>query len=350
MALISPFRPILAGLALLTVLRADPVGGQYRLLDKVKVGGAGGYDYVQADSVGRRLYIPRSDRIMVYDLDSLREVGTVSPAPGVHGAVVDPVSHHGFSSSQPVVMWDARTLVPLRTIEVGGAPDGIFLDPATQRVFILSHRAPNATILDAQTGDILGTIDLGGAPEQAAADGAGRVYIDIEDKDAIAVVDSRTLQVVGRYDISAEGRVPAGLVLDPERHLLFALCRNPAVCVIVDAGNGKILRSLPIGAGTDGGAFNPATHEVFSSQRDGTLTVIREESPGTFAVAQNLATMAGAKTCTLDPKSGKLFLIAAETVPAPPAPTSVPGAAGPPARAPRPQMVPGSFSILVVGK
>lgn len=325
----------------------------YKILQTAKVGGAGGFDYVFADAAGRRLYIPRGDRVTVFDLDSLKSVGVIADTKSVHGAAVDPKSHHGFSSSNPVLMWDTETLATLKSIPVEGRPDGILFDPATQRVFVLSHAAPNVTVIDSKDGSILGTIDLGGAPEQAASDGQGRVFIDIEDKDKVAVVDAKTLKVTATYDLAGKGGTPAGLALDAKNHVLFVCCRNPATAVVLNADDGKILTALPIGAGTDGATFNAATMEAFSSNRDGTLTVIKETSPTTFEVVQNVATMAGAKTCTLDAKTNRVLLIAAEMAPPPP-PAAAPPAGAPPAgqrpRGGRGQMVPDSFTILAVGR
>ncbi len=318
------------------------------MLKKVKVGGEGGFDYVNADESNRRLYIARGGsagspgRITVFNLDTLEPVGEISGA-SAHGAAVDPKSNHGFATSKPVVMWDAKTFKTIKTIDVQGGPDGLMFDPFNQRVYILSHSAPNATVIDTKDGTVLGTIDLGGAPEQAVSDGKGHVYIDIEDKGNIAVVDAKTMAVTAHYDLAGKGGTCAGLAIDTKNNILFAACRNPQTMVILNAGDGKIVETLPIGAGTDGAGFNPDTMEAFSSQRDGTLTIIKENSPTSFVVEQNLQTMPGAKTMALDGKTGHIFLIAAETAP-PPNPPPAGGRGG------RGQMVPGSFTIIEVGK
>jgi len=339
----------------LGLAQATPAAGPYKVLDVVKVGGAGGFDYVYADADGRRLYIPRSggatSRITVFDLDTLKSVGEVANVSGVHGAVVDPVSGHGFASSKPVVMFDTKTLATIKTIPVDGNPDGILFDPFSKRVLILSHREPNVTVLNAADGSVLGTINLGGAPEQAVSDGKGRIFIDIEDKDTIAVVDIQKMQVAGGYGLSAKGKTPAGLAMDVQNHILFAFCREPATVVIVNADTGEIITNLPIGNGVDGASFNSATMEAFSSQRDGTLTVIKENSPTNFEVEQTVKTRPGARTSTLDSKTGKIFLIAAEM--AAPAAPATPPAGGRPQGGPgggRGQMVPDSFMIITVGK
>ncbi len=209
-------------------------------------------------------------------------------------------------------------------------------------------------MLDDKDGSILGTIDIGGAPEQAATDGHGRIYVDIEDKDAIAVIDADTMKMIGKYDVSSKGGGCAGLALDAKNNILFAACRDKKNMVILSATDGHIITDLPIGNGSDGATFNPDTMEAFSSQGDGTLSVVKENSPTDFSVEQTVATPARAKTLTLDAKTGHILLITAEYGPVPAAPTQAQASLPPSApawmRAPRPPMIPGSFQILVVGK
>jgi DNA-binding beta-propeller fold protein YncE len=339
------------GAALLAVpgWSADaPASGPYKVLKTAKVGGDGGFDYVYADDAGRRLYIPRTGsnpRIMVYDLDTLEKVGEI-PKASARGAAVDPKSHHGFGSSKPVVMWDTKTLETIKTIEVEGNPDGIMFDPFNDRVWVFSHSQPNATVIEAKDGSIAGTLDLGGAPEQAVTDGKGHIYVDIEDKDNIAAVDAKTLKVTAHYELNGKGGGPGGLGFDVKNHILFSSNHKPATMVILDSNDGKILDALPIGNGTDGALFNPKTMEAFSSNGDGTLTVIKENSPASFVVEQSLTTVPRAKTLTLDSKTGHILLIAAEFGPPPANPATPP----PGGRGPRAPMVPDSFMILVVGK
>lgn len=339
------------GIALLAFLgwaEDAPSSGPYKVLKTAKVGGDGGFDYVYADDAGRRLYVPRTGanpRIMVYNLDTLEKVGEI-PKASARGAAVDPKSHHGFGSSKPVVMWDTKTLETIKTIEVEGNPDGIMFDPFNERVWVFSHSQPNATVIDAKDGSIAGTLDLGGAPEQAVTDGKGHIYVDLEDKDNIAAVDAKTLKVTAHYELNGKGGGPGGLGFDVKNHVLFSSNHKPATMVILDANDGKILDALPIGTGTDGALFNPKTMEAFSSNGDGTLTVIKENSPTSFVVEQNLTTVPRAKTLTLDSKTGHILLIAAEYGP-PPAPPATPPPGG---RGPRAPMVPDSFMILVVGK
>ncbi len=312
----------------------------YKVVKTVKVGGEGGFDYVYADVDGRRLYIPRpaqtGARITVFNLDTLAPVGEI-PNANARGVAVDPKSHHGFGSSKPVVMWDTKTLATIKTIDVDGGPDGIMFDPFNARVWVFSHRAPNATVINAKDGSVAGTVDLGGAPEQAASDGKGHIYVDIEDKDNIAVVDAKTLAVTAHYDLAGKCGGPGGLALDEKHHILFAACHDPAVMAILNAEDGKILTTLPIGKGVDGAGFNSKTMEAYSSQGDGTLTVIKENSPTDFAVAQNVQTKQGARTMTVDTKTGHIFSVTGEFTPPPPGQR-------------RGQMVPDSFTIVEVGK
>jgi hypothetical protein len=250
-------------------------------------------------------------------------------------------------------MFDAKTFAILKKIDVEGNPDGYLNDTYNHRFYILSHSEPNITVLDDKDGSIVGTIDIGGAPEQAATDGHGRIYVDIVDKAAIAVIDADTMKMISRYDVSSKGAGCAGLALDAKDEILFASCREKSNMIVLSATDGHIITDLPTGIGSDGATFNPATMETFSSQGDGTLTVVKEDSPTSFRVEQTVATPARAKTLTLDTKTNQIFLITAEygPVPASPAPAA-PLPPGAPAgmRGPRPPMIPHSFQILVVGK
>ncbi len=337
----------IAMLASLGLAQQASTTSPYKLLKTVKVGGDGGFDYVYADVAGRRLYVPRSGptaRITVFDLDTLEPKGEVPNING-HGAIVDPKTNHGFITSNPVVMFDSKTLAVIKTIAVQGNPDGIMFDPFNERVYDLSHAAPYATVIDTKDGSIVGTIDLGGAPEQAVTDGKGHVYVDIEDKGNVAVVDAKTLAVTAHYDVSGKAGTCAGLAIDAKNRVLFVACRDPHVMVILNADDGNVITTLPLAGVTDGAVFNPATMEAFSSHAEGTLTVIKEKSPTSFEVEENLTTMPSAKTLTLDTKTNRILLIAAMFDPPPPG--TPPLSNGRIARGP---MVPGSFSILMVGK
>ena len=347
------FTFLMAGIA--TGISGAQESGPYKVVKIQLVGGDGGFDYVTADPDGRNLYVARSGpagHIGVFNLDSLAQVGDITGT-SAHGAAVDTATGHGFATSSPVTMFDAKTFAVLKKIDVQGHPDGYLNDAYNHHFYILSHSAPNITVLDDKDGSILGTIDIGGAPEQAATDGHGKIYVDIEDKDAIAVIDANTMKMVGKYDVSSKGGGCAGLALDVKNQILFAACRDKHNMIILSATDGKILTDLPIGDGSDGATFNPETMEAFSSQGDGTLTVIKEDSPTSFRVEQNVATPARAKTLTLDTKTNQLYLITAEYGPASlgaPPPANLPANAPDWMKRPRPPMIPGSFQILVVGK
>ena len=338
---------LLAGVCL---AQLAPTAGPYKAT-KTKVGGEGGTDYIYADADARRLYIARTGkdtpRVTVFNLDTLAPEPDI-PGTNAHGVVVSTKSSHGFVSSKPIQMFDSKTLMPIKTIEVMGNPDGMLYDAFNDHVYILSHQAPHVTVINAADGAVLGTIDLGGMPEQAASDGKGHIYIDVEDKANIAVVDTKTMMVTAHYDLTGSGGTCAGLAMDAKNNILFAACRMPANMVILSATDGKIITALPINGGTDGALFNPNTMEAFSSHGDGTLVVIKENSPTSFAVEQVVQTMTGARTSTLDSKTNRVITMASETTP-PPAPA--PGAPAPGGRGGgRGQIVPGSFSIIVVGK
>ena len=345
--------PLISAVALAIVVsyglaQTGPASGPYKLLKTAKVGGEGGYDYIFADVKDRRLYIPRggpSGRLTVFNLDTLESVGTIDNV-SAGGATVDPKSHHGFSTTKPITMWDSATLKTIKTIEVDGRPDGILCDSYNQRVWVLSHRPPHATVIDAKEGTVVGTLDLGGAPEQAVSDGKGTIYINITDKANVAVVDAKAMTVTAHYDMSSKGTGGSGLAMDEKNHMLFAYYRQPSpMVVILNAQNGNIITTLPTGTGVDTVAFNPATMEAISAENGGSMTFIKENSPTSFEVEQTLSTMKGAKTLALDTKTNHILTMAAEF--GPPAPDAPPGPAGRPARGP---MIPDSFSILMVGK
>jgi len=349
------FSPAVVLVAAITILASAglaqnaPATVPYKVLKTAKVGGDGTFDYISADVEGRRLYIPRSGpmgQLTVFNLDTLEPAGAIDE---VHsgGAVVDPKSHHGFSTTRPeMTMWDASTLKVIKTIAVDGRPDGIMFDPFNERIWVLSHMPPYATVIDGKDGTVVGTLDLGGAPEQAVSDGKGTIYVNISDKANIAVVDAKNMTVTAHYDVSSKGMRGSGLALDAKNHVLFAYFREPTpTVVIVNAESGAIITTLSTGMGVDTVAFNPATMEAISAENGGTMTFIKETSPTSFMVEQTLDTLPGAKTLVLDTKTGHLLTMTAEYGPAPA--DAPPGPAGRPARG---SMLPGSFSILMVGK
>ena len=339
----------MAGIGLLAVNVLAQNDSPYKVLATTQLMGNGGIDYVTADSAGRRVYVPRGGNTFVFDLDSHNYIGTVTNLGG-HGVVVDPATHHGFGSSSPVGMFDTATLQKLKDISVTSRPDGILFEPFTGQVLILSHESPSLTLIDPKDGTVSGTIDVGGAMEQAQSDGQGKLYVDVEDENKIAVVDLKTRKVLTKYDLGEKGDGPAGLGLDVKNHILFAMCHSQN-CIVLNADDGKILATLPIGTGTDGGGFNPATLEAFSAQRDGTLTIIKETSPTNFVVAQNVPTKAGCKTCSLDTKNNQIVLICTERAPqAASAAPSTNAPAGQQRRGGGGRGGPGNLDVLWVGR
>ena len=322
--------------------------GPYHIIRTVTVGGEGGFDYIVADTQGRRLYIARSGkdnpRLLAYDLDSLKQAGELDGI-SAHGAVVDPANHHGFASSKPLTMFDSKSTATLKSITVDGNPDGLTLDAPAHRVYVLSHAAPNITAINTADGAVLGTVNLDAAVEETASDGKGHLYVALEDKDAIGVVDAKTLTVTARYPMAGQGGTCAGLAIDPKTRVLFVACRNPTVMVMMNADTGAALGTLPIGAQNDGVLFNPARKEALAATGDGHLSVIKEESRSKFSVEQTLDTLPGARTIALDGKTGHIFLMTAEYGPVP-ADAPPP----PPGRIARGPMLPGSFKIIEIGR
>src|SRR5216684_1103438 len=338
-------------------------GGPYKVLKTAKVGGEGNWDYIYADTAGRRLYIPRRGtapevapeiptRLSIFNLDTLEPMGEIDGVGG-NGAAVDPKSGHGFTSSRPISMFDTKTLKLIKTIAVAPAqPDGIVFDAFNDRVYVFSHPTKDASVIDSKDGAMLGTIDLGGVPEQGVADGKGMLYVVMQDAvGSVTAVDVKTMKATAHYSFVDKGGCN-GLALDVKNQVLFAACArsgNPPAqpaqpkMVILSARDGNILTSLPLAGGSDGAAFNPATMEAFSTHGNGTMTIVKEKSPTSFEVEQNLQTMNGARTVTFDSKTGHLFTMSQERGPAPPPPPGGGRGRGGPA-------VPGSFTILVVGK
>jgi sugar lactone lactonase YvrE len=297
-------------------------------------------------------------RIIAYDLDTIEQVGEI-PDTGGNGVAVCPNTGHGFSSSRPALsMFDTKTLKPIKKIDMppGFGPDGIYCDAFDDRVYVFSHPTKNALVIDAKDGSVAGTIELGGTPEEAVSDGKGTLYVVMQAESNVAVVDVKSMKTVAHYDFADKGGRCNGLALDAKNQVLFVACGNSAMTpaqgstpqptmVVMSARDGKILTTLPLPGGSDGAVFNPATMEAFATLGTGTLTVVKETSPTSFEVEQNLETKTGARTITLDSKTGHILTMADERTP-PPAP--VRGTAS--GRGGRGTVIPGSFTILVIGR
>ena len=323
---------------------AEPAA-RYEKVRKLPLGGEGGWDYLTVDPEARRLYISRGTHVVVLDLDRETVVGELADTPGVHGVAVVPDLGRGFTSNggdASVTAFDLKTLKPLGRIKVGEKPDAIHYDPPSRRVFTFNHGpGKDATAVDPAELKAVGTLPLGGVPEAAASDGKGHVFVNLEDTHEVVEFDARDLKIVRRWPL-APGEVATGLGIDREHHRLFSACRNGKM-VVSDYEAGKVIGSAPIGANTDGAAFDPEGGLAFSSNGgDGTLSIIDEPSPGRFRLAATVPTQVSAKTMALDPKTHRIYLSAAT-----PAPLA-PGEAAPKGR--RRNYVPGSFVILVVGE
>ena len=386
---VLPATIILALVAPAMPAQQPSTDGPYKVLTRARVGGEGGWDYIFADAAGRRLYIPRGAvravpatdstperpavpaRIAVFNLDNLAPIGEILTAPNSNGngVAVDPRSGHGFSSSRPQLnMFDTKSMQMLKSIPIdsGVGPDGILFDSFNDRVYVFSHPTKDAVVIDSKEGTVLGRIDLGGVPEQGVADGKGSLYVVMQDSEgSVTKVDVKTMKATAHFPFHDKGGSCNGLALDARNHILFAACGasgglQPAQTgqngqplpqrqlpqpqmVILSADDGHIITTLPLAGGSDGATFNPATMEAFSTGGNGTLTVVKEDSPTSFAVEEILQTMNGARTITFDSKTNHLLTMSQERGPAPPPPPG--GGRGGFAPA-----IPGSFTILVIGK
>lgn len=319
---------------------APSASSSYHLIQKITLGGEGGWDYLTVDADARRLYISRGTHVMVVNADTYKIIGDIPNTAGVHGIAFAPKLGRGFTSngqSNTVTIFDLKTLKPIGAAPTGDRPDAILYDPATRRVFTFNGGGNSATAIDAQTGKVVGTIPLGGRPEFAASDGKGMVYNNIEDKGEIVAMDAKALTLKRRWPLAPLAS-PSGLVMDTKNRRLFAVCDGQKMAV-VNADTGKIVATPAIGDGPDAAAFDPETGLAFSSNgQDGTLTVVREQTPDSYRVVQTVPTQVGARTLALDTKTHRVFLV-----------TATPGPATPGAPPWRRAYVSGTFTLLVVG-
>lgn len=314
--------PVLMSVCLSLAAPAPSAG--YSILKKIPIPGQGSWDYLTVDEAARRLYVSHGTQVEVLDVDSETLVGSVAKTLGVHGIAVSPEFGRGFVSngqSSTVTIFDLKTLKPIADVPTGKKPDAIIFDPATSRVFAFNGGSNSATAIDAATGKVAGTIDLGGGPEFAAADGNGFVYDNLEDESLVLKIDSRKLTVEKRWP-TAPCSSPSSMAMDRANHRLFLGCRSK-VMAVMNADTGQIITTLPIGDHVDATAFDAETKLIFNSNGEGTITVIREESPDKYSAVETVKTLPRAKTMALDPKTHRLFLSTAEA---------------------------GQFEVLVVGK
>jgi YVTN family beta-propeller protein len=328
--------PLAFGLFVLIVCGQIAHAETYGIVDTFKVGGEGKWDYPGLDSVSHRLYLSRETHVMVIDAGSGKLIGDIADTPGVHGIAIASDLGHGFIStgkSNQVKVFDLNTLKVMTTLEVGTKPDAILYDEPSHQVFAFNGHSSNVSVIDAETPTVIATIALGGGPEFAQSDGSGTIFVNIENKNELAALDARQHKVTAHWPLpGCEG--PTGLALDVIHHRSFSVCAN-AKMTILDTLTGKAVATLSIGAHADGAAFDPQRQDAFSSNGDGTLSVVHESDPNHFSVAQTVTTVAGAKTIALDTISHKLYL---------PAAAAAAGTKGQPGNlAP-----PGTFVVLVV--
>ncbi len=334
---------LVGALTFLVAAGAFAASPGYKVINTYKLGGEGGWDYLTADAAARRLYISRATHVIVMDLDSGKVVGDIADTPGVHGVALAPDLGRGFTSNGregTVSIFDLKTLAASGKVKVGEGPDAILYDPFSKRVFTFNGRSHDSTAVDAAKGTVVGTIKLDGKPEFATTNASGEIYVNIEDKSELTVIDPVKLTVKTTWPL-APCESPTGLSIDRKNERLFVGCDNKMMAV-VDAKTGKILATPPAGDGIDATRFDQETGLAFASAGEGMLTVVQEQTPNKFSVAENVPTEQGARTMALDTKTHNIFLVTAKFGPPPAATAENPH--------PRHSILPDTFVVLVVGK
>ena len=337
---------VLGALGMGLAFAGAPESG-YHLLKKYDLvaapGGKEYWDYITFDAATRRLYISHNTEVKVVDADSGAVVGSIPDLKRVHGIALVPDASRGFISdggADEAVVFDPKTLKVTGHIKTGSNPDCIIYDAASKHIFTMNGKSNNASVIDPETGTVLATIPMGGRPEYAVADGNGMIYDNIEDKNEVVAFDSRTNTVKARWPIAPAEEATA-IDMDVKHRRLFIGGRNK-ILAIMDADNGKVLQTFPIGSGVDTNIYEPETGLLFTATREGTLHIFHEDSPDKFSVVETVKTEFGARNAALDPKTHKLFIDTADFGPAP-APT---------AEQPKPQPTPisGTFRLLVYSR
>jgi DNA-binding beta-propeller fold protein YncE len=331
-------------LAAAYVRAAAPSGGGsgYHLIKKVKLGGSGGWDYLEVDPATHRLFVTRATHVIVVDPDLGKIIGDIPDTQGVHGIAFAAEFNKGFTSngrSSDSTIFDLTSLKALGGAPTGKDPDGLIYDPFSKRAFAFNGEANSSTAIDAASGKVAGTVALGGGPEFAASDNKGNIFVNLEDKSALVKFDARTLQVENTWPL-APCESPSGLAIDAAHEILVVGCRNKLM-TFVDGNSGKVLATVPIGQGVDANRFDPATGYAFASCGDGTLTIAHEDSPTKFSLLETIQTQRGARTMALDYATHAVYLVTAELGAAPVATPENPH--------PRPTIVPDTFTLLIYG-
>jgi YVTN family beta-propeller protein len=314
----------------------------YHIIKTWKLGGEGGWDYLTIDPEARRLYISRAVKVIVIDADSGKPVGEISDTPGVHGIALAPEIGKGFVSNgreNTVSVFDLKTLKTKQKIKVGEGPDAILYDPTTKRVFTFNARSQDATAIDADKESVVGTIPLGSKPEFAQSDAKGTIFVNMEEKNSLYVLDPTDLTVKSKWALPG-CESPTGLAIDREHRRLFSGCDK--IMAITDADSGKEVAKAPVGDGVDATAYDQETGLAFASAGEGKLTVVQSQGGDQYRVVEEVPTQRGARTMALDPKTHNVYLVTAQFGPRP-----APSAQDP---HPRPAILADSFVVLVVGK
>lgn len=338
-------RTCLAACCVLPLAAIGPAAAQsgpYKVEASWKIGGEGGWDYITADPHAHLLYIDHGPRVDIVDTKTGKAVGAITDLQGTHGVALDDAGKYGYISdgrANAVVVFDRHTFKTVATIPAGTNPDGIVFEPVTKTVWAFNGRSGNVTVIDTKTRKVAATIALPGKPEFPVADGKGVVFDNIESKNSIARLDAKTLQLTATWPLT-DCESPSGLAIDRVHRRLFSVCHNNKMAV-TDADSGKTLANPTIGDGPDAAGYDPAHRLAFSSNGDGTLTVVNTASDK-FDVLQNVTTQRGARTMSVDTATGRIYLVTAEFGPRPAATAENPR--------PRPAIVPGSFTVVVVGR
>ncbi len=316
---------------------------KYKFLREIPIGGEGGWDILTVDSPAHRLYLAHASKVVVVDLEKNAVAGEITDTPGVHGFIAVPELQRGFSTNgkeAKASVVDLATLKTISKVETGEGPDALVYEPHHGEVYVFNHKGNSATVIAAKTASVVATIPLGGSPEFAAVDeAAGRVYCNLEDKSEVIAIDTTKHEIVARWPV-APGEEPSGIALDAAHHRLFSGCHNKMMTML-DTGTGKLVATVPIGAGVDGCAFDDATQLALASCGEGATTIAQEETPDKLTVVQTLPTERGARTMTIDPRTHRIYLPSAQFQPAPsPSPGASPG---------RPTIVPNTLKLLVYG-
>jgi DNA-binding beta-propeller fold protein YncE len=320
------------------IAMATPAVGAYRLLQTIPIPGDDGWDHPTVDSAARRLYVTHGTHVAVIDIDSGKLLGTIDKTSGVHVTVIDPELDRGFISNggaASLTIFDAKTLATVGQVKsTGEIPGPTVFDPATKRVFTFNLNTHNATVIDSREGKVVGAFDLGGRPELAGTDAKGSVFVNLVQKNVVLQIDARKMTAGQTWPV-APGEGPRTMAVDQKNGRLFIGCANRRM-VILDSNNGRVIGSVPIGAGPDDSAYDPETRLVYTSNGDGTVSVVQQDSPDKYHLLETVKTAPGARNMALDLKTKRIFLPLSDR--GSPSPTS-----------PRGALIPGTFRVLVFG-